>query len=51
MGEAGREERVEEARVETVVAVARLGDVLTALRDAHPYEEPAIDVMPLLAVP
>ena len=51
VGEAGREERVEEARVETVVAVARLGDVLTALRDAHPYEEPAIDVMPLLAVP
>lgn len=51
VGEAGREERVEEARVETVVAVACLGEVIAALRRAHPYEEPAIDMMPLLAVP
>jgi hypothetical protein len=26
----------------------RLEDVITALRGAHPYEEPAFDVMPLL---
>lgn len=50
-GEAGREERVTEARVETVVAVDRLGEVVAALRRAHPYEEPAIDVVTLLAVP
>lgn len=51
VGEAGREERVEEARVETVVPLGRLDEVVAALRSAHPYEEPAMDVIPLLAVP
>ncbi len=44
LGEAGREQRVSELRVETVVPEERLTDVLAALRDAHPYEEPAFDV-------
>lgn len=35
---------VEEERVETIVPGRRLGPVLEALRSAHPYEEPAIDV-------
>ena len=48
LGEAGREERVAELRVETVVAEQRLADVLRALKEAHPYEEPAYDVYPLL---
>jgi hypothetical protein len=48
LGEAGREERVAELRVETVVAEERLADVLRALKEAHPYEEPAYDVYPLL---
>ena len=47
LGEAGREERVAELRVETVVPGERLGDVVTALRAAHPYEEPAYDVYAL----
>jgi hypothetical protein len=44
MGEPGREQRVAELRVETVVPEERLADVLDALREAHPYEEPAYDV-------
>jgi hypothetical protein len=48
VGERGREERVPELRVETVVPLDRLGDVVVALRSAHPYEEPAYDVYPLL---
>ena len=48
VGERGREERVPELRVETVVPTDRLTEVVAALRSAHPYEEPAYDVYPLL---
>ncbi len=48
VGEAGRDERVAEYRVETVVAEGRIRDAIVALRLAHPYEEPAYDVYPLL---
>jgi hypothetical protein len=48
LGEAGREERAAELRVETVVPEQLLADVLLALKEAHPYEEPAYDVYPLL---
>jgi hypothetical protein len=47
VGEAGREERVPELRVETVVPGERLAEIVAALRAAHPYEEPAYDVYPL----
>ena len=49
VGEPGREQRVAELRVETVVPEDRLERVLAALRDAHPYEEVAFDVYPLHA--
>jgi hypothetical protein len=48
VGEAGREERVPELRVETVVPDERVDAVVAALRAAHPYEEPALDLYPLL---
>jgi hypothetical protein len=47
VGEPGREERVPELRVETVVPAGRVADAVAALRAAHPYEEPAYDVYPL----
>jgi hypothetical protein len=47
-GESGREERVAELRIETVVPADRLTEVVAALRAAHPYEEPAFDVYALL---
>ncbi len=48
LGQAGREERVPELRVETVVPAARIRDAIVALVLAHPYEEPAYDVYPLV---
>jgi hypothetical protein len=48
IGEAGREEHVPELRVETVVPSELVEDAVAALRAAHPYEEPAYDVYPLL---
>ena len=49
VGQAGREERVAELRLETVFPANRQDDVLTALRGAHPYEEPAFDVYELVS--
>ena len=51
VGEPGREERVPEARLETVYPVEREADVVRALRRAHPYEEPAFDLYPLVESP
>ena len=48
VGESGREERVAEYRVETIVPEGRIRDAVVALRLAHPYEEPAYDVYPLV---
>jgi len=49
VGEAGREERVAELRLETVFPADRQDEVIAALRAAHPYEEPAFDVYELLS--
>jgi len=48
IGERGREERVAELRLETVFPEERQDQVVAALRGAHPYEEPAFDIYPLL---
>jgi len=48
VGEKGREERVSELRLETVYPAEREAEVVAALRSAHPYEEPAFDLYPLL---
>jgi hypothetical protein len=48
IGERGREERVPELRLETVFPEERQNEVIAALRRAHPYEEPAFDVYPLV---
>jgi hypothetical protein len=48
VGARGREQRVAELRLETVYPEERHDDVVAALRAAHPYEEPAFDVYPLL---
>jgi hypothetical protein len=47
LGRRGREERVAELRVETVVPGDRLAEVVAALRRAHPYEQLAYDVYTL----
>jgi hypothetical protein len=48
VGESGREEHVPELRVETLVPDDLVDEAVAALRHAHPYEEPAYDVYPLL---
>jgi hypothetical protein len=48
VGQVGHEERVNELRVETVVPAERLAEVIAALREAHPYEQVAFDVYPLV---
>lgn len=47
VGEIGKLEEVEEDRIETVVSVEDLDYVVEKLRQAHPYEEPVIDVYEL----
>ncbi|CAN5621491.1 Nif3-like dinuclear metal center hexameric protein [soil metagenome] len=47
VGQAGRRETAREFRVEIVCPGDRLSGVLAAVRAAHSYEEPAIDVFPL----
>jgi hypothetical protein len=48
VGEPGREERTAELRVETVVPADRADEVVRALLDAHPYEQVAYDLYPLV---
>jgi hypothetical protein len=48
IGEVGKEERVPELRLETVYPDEAHDAVVAALRTAHPYEEPAFDVVPLV---
>ena len=48
LGEPERDEEVVELRLETIFPEDRHDAVIAALRRAHPYEEPAFDVYPLL---
>ena len=50
IGEVGKLESVVEHRIETVCEPDRLRPVLAAIRAAHPYEEPAMDVYPIEVV-
>ncbi len=47
-GEQGVRESVPEVRIEVLLHAADLGKATEALRAAHPYEEPAFDLYPLL---
>lgn len=48
LGKAGRIEKISEERIETICPKSKLKKVLAALKKAHPYEEPAVDIYPLL---
>jgi hypothetical protein len=49
VGEVGAAERVPETRIERVLRRDRRTAVIAALKAAHPYEEPAYDVLELAA--
>ncbi|WP_035056870.1 Nif3-like dinuclear metal center hexameric protein, partial [Cellulomonas bogoriensis] len=51
IGGRGSLTRVTEDRVEMVLPRSARGRVLAALREAHPYEEPAFDVLELAGTP
>ena len=51
IGRVGEVELVQEARVESVVPRARRAAVVEAMRAAHPYEEPAFDLVELADPP
>lgn len=48
IGENNKLEFVEEEKLEVVCPAEKVKDVVSKLREAHPYEEPAIDIIPLL---
>ena len=48
IGEKNNLEFVEEDKLEVVCPVEKVKSVVTKLREVHPYEEPAIDIIPLL---
>ena len=47
-GEEGRRECADESRIEVLLRAADIGKATEALKAAHPYEEPAFDLYPLL---
>jgi dinuclear metal center YbgI/SA1388 family protein len=47
LGKAGQFETAEEYRLEVVCPQSKLPNAIVAIRGAHPYEEPAIDIVPL----
>jgi dinuclear metal center YbgI/SA1388 family protein len=51
IGSVGSIERVAEERIEVIAPAASRAAVLTAMRAAHPYEEPAFDVFALAPLP
>ena len=48
IGKLGKIEKVKEARLEAIVAKSDLKKAVAALKKAHPYEEPAFDIYPLV---
>lgn len=47
IGKEGKIESVKEIRIETVVSEWNRHKIISAVRSAHPYEEPVIDLYPL----
>lgn len=48
IGKVGKIEEVEEERIETICPIEKIKEILAAVKKVHPYEEPAIDMYPLL---
>ncbi|HEY4513759.1 MAG TPA: hypothetical protein VJH69_00335 [Candidatus Paceibacterota bacterium] len=47
IGKVGKLEEVPEERIEVTCASHLVGDVIKAIKTAHPYEEPVIDHWPI----
>jgi len=51
VGQAGKLEQADEVRIETILPISRVEQVIAALKKSHPYEEPAFDLLQLAAPP
>jgi len=51
VGQSGKLEKVPEIRLEMVLPIDRVSEVVAALRKSHSYEEPAFDLQQLAAAP
>lgn len=50
IGEVGKPEEVQEELIEMLCHVDKVEEVIAALKKAHPYEEPAIDIVQRLDI-
>ena len=48
VGESGKVEQIEEEKIETICPSEKAQAVLKAIKQVHPYEDPAVDIYPLL---
>ena len=48
IGKIGNLEKVEEIKLETSCDIQNVASVVKILRETHPYEEPEIDIIPLI---
>lgn len=48
IGEINNLEFVEEEKLEVICDVSLVKNVISKLREVHPYEEPSIDIIPLI---
>lgn len=48
IGEIGQEQSTDEERIEVICERSKAKAVVQALRSAHPYEEPAFDIIALI---
>lgn len=48
IGEKNKLEFVEEEKLEVICDVSKVKNVISELRNVHPYEEPAIEIIPLI---
>lgn len=48
IGESNKLEVVKEDRIEVICEIEKAKHVVSELRKVHPYEEPAIDIIPLI---
>ena len=48
VGEVGKPEEVMEEKIESVIETSKVCEAISAIKKVHPYEEPAIEVYPLV---
>lgn len=48
IGEKNNLEFVQEEKLEVICDIDKVKNVISKLREVHPYEEPAIDIIPLI---